>query len=56
MIAIGEVQLSWVPTNEMLADGLTKALPVSTFEEHRHLLGLRDLGEQAKKCVNAMST
>jgi hypothetical protein len=40
IIERGKVSMSWVPTDSMLADGFTKALPIHTFERHREMLGL----------------
>jgi hypothetical protein len=44
LIEEGELCLDWVPTKEMLADGLTKALPFPQFRAHRHLMGVVDGG------------
>lgn len=35
---IGQVKLVWVPTGEMIADLLTKALPPALFEKLRGML------------------
>jgi len=37
------LQVDWVPTNEMIADGLTKALPRQRFERFVDQLGLVDI-------------
>jgi hypothetical protein len=39
----GELLLEWVPTRDMLADGLTKALPAPQFKAHRQLIGLGEI-------------
>ena len=36
----GELTVKWIPGSEMLADGMTKALPTETFRKHRALLGM----------------
>ena len=36
-----ELSIEWVSSSEMLADGMTKALPTETFQKHRAQLGLR---------------
>lgn len=36
----GELTIKWVPSAEMLADGMTKALPTETFRKHRAMLGM----------------
>ena len=43
MIDDKELVVNWVPTREMLADGLTKALTKDTFRSHRQQLGLVQL-------------
>jgi hypothetical protein len=40
----GEIELIYVPTEEMIAGGLTKALPKARFDQFVNLLGLQDLG------------
>lgn len=35
-----ELIFMWIPGSEMLADGMTKALPTETFWKHRALLGI----------------
>ena len=42
-IANGALQIQWVPTTEMPADGLTKALPRQRFEIFIKQLGLVDI-------------
>jgi hypothetical protein len=44
-VARGEINLMFVPTNEMLADVMTKALPKPQFEKHRAKLGLVEVCE-----------
>src|SRR5437764_11196393 len=36
----GEIELVYVPTEDMIADGLTKALPKARFDQFVNLLGL----------------
>ena len=36
----GELTIKWVPSSEMLADGMTKALPTETFRRHWAMLGM----------------
>ena len=36
-----ELTIAWVRSSEMLADGMTKALPTETFRRHQVQLGLR---------------
>ncbi len=36
----GELIVKWIPGSEMLADGMTKALPIETFRKYRALLGM----------------
>lgn len=38
------IATEYIPTNRMLADGLTKPLPRETFERHRREIGLVDSG------------
>lgn len=40
LIDEGELIVTWIPGSEMLADGMTKALPTETFRKHRALLGM----------------
>jgi hypothetical protein len=43
LVEDGELSLDWVPTKDMLADGLTKALPAPQFKAHRQLMGLGEV-------------
>lgn len=36
----GELTVKWIPSSEMLADGMIKALPTETFRKHKVLLGM----------------
>jgi hypothetical protein len=36
------ITIDWSPTNEMMADGLTKALPKQKFEQFKRLINLAD--------------
>lgn len=38
LIEEGELTVSWIPGSQMLADGMTKALPTEMFRKHRALL------------------
>lgn len=38
LIEEGELTVTWIPGSEMLADGMTKALPTEIFKKHRALL------------------
>ncbi len=42
LVGDGTVTFKWVPTSEMLADGLTKSLGASKFKEFVSMLGLVD--------------
>jgi hypothetical protein len=44
----GTVQLTYVPTAEQVADGLTKPLPKNKFLTFREALGLEDVSSQQK--------
>ena len=44
-VSRGEIKVSFVPTKEMIADVLTKALPKPQFEQHRSKLGLVEITE-----------
>lgn len=44
-ISNGNIQIEWVPTAEMPADGLTKALPRQKHEIFIHQLGLVDISK-----------
>ena len=39
-VAEGRIQLEHVPTQDQIADGLTKPLPRDAFEKFRNALGL----------------
>jgi Reverse transcriptase (RNA-dependent DNA polymerase) len=39
----GTIDVIWVPTKEMMADGLTKALPREQFDRSRKQLNLKDI-------------
>ena len=39
----GSIQLFWVPSKEMLADGFTRPLPRSAFEDKRARIGVVDI-------------
>ncbi|KAI1840359.1 hypothetical protein JX266_013452 [Neoarthrinium moseri] len=45
----GTVHISWVPTNQMLADGLTKALPRQQFEKFREMINLTDTSQPTNR-------
>ena len=48
----GTVELRYIPTGKMVADGLTKALPASKFNEFRRALGLRPMSGNAQEaCI-----
>ena len=38
-----EIEVKYCPTNNMVADIMTKALPKVTFEKFRHLLGIHEV-------------
>lgn len=40
LIEEGELIVTWIPGSEMLADGMTKALPTEAFRKHQALLGM----------------
>ena len=40
LVENGELGIEWVPSSSMLADGLTKSLPVASFKRHRDEWGL----------------
>ena len=42
----GDIQVKWVNTNDMVADGFTKALPRQKQERFVKQLGLVDIGKQ----------
>jgi hypothetical protein len=41
----GDIEVKWVPTAVMPADGLTKVLPRQQFERSVELLGMRDIAQ-----------
>ena len=45
----GRAQFRWIPTAEMPADGLTKALSRQKHEAFVRLVGLRDITEQLEQ-------
>ena len=47
--ATGRIQVEWKETAEMIADGLTKALPKIKFNRFVNQLGLQDIGERLSK-------
>lgn len=47
--ARGQFQLTYVPTNDMPADGLTKNLSRAKFEHFRSLLNLQDIRQRMKE-------
>ena len=46
LIANGTLKYNYIPTKEMVADGLTKPLTPGKFAEFIAMLGLSDLGLQ----------
>jgi hypothetical protein len=52
----GRIQLRWKPMSEMIADGLTKALPGQKFENFIGIIGLVDIRNrlQAEKRQEAL--
>jgi hypothetical protein len=42
----GQINIKWVPTNEMPADGLTKLLPRQKHQDFKAMLNLRDIEHQ----------
>lgn len=50
-ISDGDIELKFVPTEQQIADGLTKALPKDRFEEFRRALGL-ELPRRITKSFN----
>jgi hypothetical protein len=42
-VSAGRVNVSWVPTAEMPADGLTKPLPKQKQQIFRGLIGMREI-------------
>ena len=45
-VAAGRLDVVWVPTDKMLADGLTKTLPRQKFKEFVRQLGLIDISSR----------
>jgi len=52
LIEDGELTVAWVPTTDMLADGMTKALPKGPFLEHRERLGMIKVHPTQKDAKN----
>jgi hypothetical protein len=48
-VQAGRIQVNWLPTNEMPADGLTKALPRQRHEQFIKQLNLIDIGARLKQ-------
>ena len=40
LVENGELAIEWISSSNMLADGLTKALPIGPFKRHREEWGL----------------
>lgn len=38
-----EVKVTYIPTDDMIADSLTKGIPAEKFIKHVSLMGLRDI-------------
>jgi hypothetical protein len=51
-VARGEISIAFVPTKEMLADVLTKALAKPQFEKHRAKLGLVEICDEETSSVD----
>jgi hypothetical protein len=47
-VIASRINVKWVPTNHMPADGLTKVLPKQKFTEFIRQLGLVDIAERLK--------
>ena len=45
LIKKGQVEMRWIPGEEMIADGLTKALGITKFREFFKFLGLKSAKE-----------
>jgi len=43
------VRLQWTATKEMIADGLTKALPKQRFKSFVNMIGMVDIKERLNK-------
>lgn len=48
-VAMGEVKFTYTPSAEVLADGMTKALPNPAFGNFRSRLGMRTTGATASE-------
>jgi hypothetical protein len=44
--AEGRIQVKWIPTNQMMADGFTKALPGERFHSFIRMINLQDIQER----------
>ena len=44
----GSIILRWKPTKDMIADGLTKALPGQRFKDFTVMIGLVDIRERLR--------
>lgn len=40
LVSEGELTIEWVPSSEILANEMTKALSTETFKKHQALLGM----------------
>ncbi len=49
LISDDVLELDYIPTEEMVADGLTKPL---TFTKHEYFITMLGLGNKRKKCAN----
>ena len=47
--AQGRVDFEWIGTKEMIADGLTKALPRQRFEAFVRMVGMEDITERLQR-------
>ena len=48
-VQAGRIRLDWLATNDMPADGLTKALPRQRHERFVRQLGLVDIGDRVNR-------